>query len=153
MSLLSIGQLLEYAVQVEERGELFFREWAKKAASEDLKKMFELLAEEESIHKKTFADLKDKVGDGSEGGTVTGDYDDYLRLFTEDVLFQDKEAEAAANLHDAIELAKKQELDSILFYSEMRAFLPKGHDGTLKKIIDEERNHYVKLSSLEKKLI
>lgn len=153
MSLLGIGQLLEYAVQVEEKGELFFREWAGKAASDDLKKIFELLAEEESIHKKTFENLKDGIGDDSADGVVPGEYDDYLRLFTEEILFAHEEAKAAAGLHDAVELAKKQELNSILFYSEMRTYLPKGHDGVIKKIIDEERKHYVKLSSLEKKLI
>ena len=153
MSLLGIGQLLEYAVQVEEKGELFFREWAEKTASDDLKKMFELLAEEESIHKKTFEDLKDKIGDDSVNAGIPGDYDDYLRLFTGEILFRDEEAKAVTGLHEAIEFAKKQELDSILFYSDMRAFLPVGHEGVIKKIIDEERKHYVKLSLLGKKLI
>ena len=153
MSLLSIGQLLEYAVQVEERGELFFREWAKKAASDELKKIFEVLAEEESSHKKTFTDLKDDIGDNPADVAVPGAYDEYLRMFTEEILFPDEEAIAAESLHDAVELAKKQELNSILFYSEMRMYLPGGHDGVIKKIIDEERKHYVKLTVLEKKLI
>ena len=153
MSLLSIGQLLEYAVQVEERGELFFREWAKKAASNELKKIFELLAEEESIHKKTFEDLKDKIGDDSVSGDIPEAHSEYLRLFTGEILFRDEEAKAVSNLHDAVELGKKQELDSILFYSDMQTFLPKGYEKVIKKIIDEERKHYVKLSDLEKKLI
>ena len=57
------------------------------------------------------------------------------------------------DLASAIELAKKQEVDAQLFFSDLIKYLSKENVDTVKRIIIEERNHFDKLSALEKKLI
>lgn len=56
-------------------------------------------------------------------------------------------------LAEAIELAKKQEVDAQLFFSDLIKYLPGEYVDTVKQIIVEERNHFTRLSTLEEKLI
>lgn len=153
MSLLSVEQLLEQAVLLETRGEEFFREWIGKTNSGDLDKFFTFLADEEALHKETFETLKQKIEGDSPAGEIPAEHADYFRTLADEILFNTEEAKAVDSLQGAIELAKKQELDSILFYTDIQTYLPEGHEEVLTTIINEERKHYVKLAELEKKLI
>ena len=153
MSLLSIEQLLEQAVILETRGEEFFRNWVGKTNSDDLDKFFAFLADEESQHKENFETLKKKIIGNSPMKEIPAEHVDYFRTLADDILFNNEEVKTIDNLLSAIELAKKQELDSILFYTDIQTYLPEGHEEIFNNIINEERNHYVKLAELEKKLV
>ena len=51
----------------------------------------------------------------------------------------------------AIDFALQRELDSILYYQEMRAFVPERHFPTIDAIIAEERKHFAILSEARKR--
>jgi rubrerythrin len=153
VSLLSVEQLLDQAVMLETRGEEFFRGWIGKTNSGDLDKFFALLSDEEALHKKRFEALKKTIQDDSFAGEIPAEHADYFKTLADDILFNTEETKAVDSLQSALELAKKQELDSILFYTDIQTYLPEGHEEVFKEIINEERKHYVKLTELEKKLI
>ncbi|MDI6726248.1 MAG: hypothetical protein QMD32_04735, partial [Smithellaceae bacterium] len=50
----------------------------------------------------------------------------------------------------AVDFAIRRELDSILYYHEIRKFLPLSEYDQIEKIIEEERRHFHKLSELKK---
>lgn len=152
-SLLKINKLLDFAIQLEDMGELFFTLWAQKSDSHELKKFFQFLAEEESGHKKTFLELKQKVAAGEVDLPETPeDFDDHFKEFADTILYNDKEMKDIKNLAEAIELAKKQELDAQLFFSDLIQYIPEEYVAAVKQIIIEESDHFKKLQKLQKKL-
>lgn len=160
MSLLSADKLLETAIMLEDKGEKFYRRWAEKMEAEDRKKFFLLLADEEIEHKKLFEEMRRKIENAGPGADaemdVSKEYDDYIKTFTEEVLFNEEELEDAmaetTGLRIAIEYAIKQELDSLLFYTELMVFVAKEHTPLVRRIREEEQQHFVKLTQLRKKL-
>lgn len=157
MSLLGAGELLKFAVMIEENGEKFYRAWAEKAESEEQKKFFNHLADEEIKHKKLFEELKAKVGEYKvDEVDIQGQYDAYLRTFTEEVLFNGKSQEAemakVSDMKAAVDFAMKQELDSLLFYTDLKNFVPKEHEDAVERIKQEERKHFTDLAVFKKKI-
>lgn len=157
MSLLSAGELLKFAVMIEENGEKFYRNWAAKAQNDEQKSFFTRLADEEIKHKHMFAELKSIVGDQPADDIENqGLYDAYLRTFSEEVLFNEKskEAEKAAvtDMKSAVEFAMKQELDSLLFYTDLKNYVPKKHEDAVEKIKQEERRHFTDLAVFKRDL-
>ena len=152
MPLLDIDKLLEFAVRLEDKGQKFYLEWAGQVDAESVRTFFKMIAEEENLHKNTFEELRAEVQAGPSGDEPQEEYEDYFRTFADYIVFSDTEMKTIKDLGMAIELAKKQELDAILFYTDLRKFLAEEHQDILKRIVDEERKHFVKLSDLQKKL-
>jgi len=152
-TLLSIEKLLDFAIRLEEIGEKFFMKWAEKAESDDVRKFFRFLAEEESEHKKTFENLREKTGViKNKDIKIQEEHDDFFDTFANTILFNEKEMNSVKDLAEAIELAKKQEVDAQLFFSDLIKYLSKENVDTVKQIIEEERNHFDKLAKLENRL-
>jgi len=152
-TLLNLDKLIDFAIRLEDLGEKFFLEWAEKTESPDLKKFFKFLAEEESVHKKTFEDLKKNMGlIQNKEVEIQDEYEDYFNTFATTILYNEKEMKSVKDLHGAIELAKKQEVDAQLFFSDLIKYLSSQHVNIVKQIIEEERNHFDSLSALEKKI-
>ena len=70
--------------------------------------------------------------------------------FTNEVL--DKEISEIKDTLLAINFGIQRELDSILYYHEIKEFVPKNQHSLIDKVIDEERKHFSKLSELRKKI-
>jgi rubrerythrin len=153
MQLLDINELLEFAVQLEEKGETFYLEWAEKSKDEGIKKLFKFLAEEESIHIETFKTLQETIGQSPAKVKPSGDYEEFFKTFVGDIVFNAAEVKQIKDLSTALEFAKKQELDSLLFYTELRNFVSVEHEEAIINIIEEERRHFVSLSNLKDKLL
>ncbi len=160
MTLLSADKLLEIAIMLEDNGEKFYRHWAEKVEDEDRKKLFLFLADEEIQHKKCFEEIRQNIENRGTGAAaemnVSREYYDYIKTFSEEVLFNENELEDAladtTGLRIAIEYAIKQELDSLLFYTELMIFVAKEHTPLVRRIREEEQQHFVRLSELKKKL-
>ena len=58
----------------------------------------------------------------------------------------------AATRFRADDFAIRRELDSILYYHEIKKLVPAAQHGTIEQIIDEERKHYSILSAMKKKI-
>ena len=152
MNLLNINRLLQFAVQLEERGEKFYEEWAKKAETDELKMLFLLIAEEEKHHKELFSKIAINHKDPDKGFEISHEYSEYLNEFANEILFNEKEINMINSLKDAIEVAKKQELDAMLFYTDIKNHVSAEYTDAVEQIIIEEREHFTKLGNLQKKL-
>ena len=152
-TLLDIEKLLDFAIRLEELGEEFFTRWAKQAKTDGVEKFFKFLAEEESEHKKTFEILKKKTGlISNKDVQLQKDYREYFESFASTILYNEKEMEAVEDLPMAIKLAKKQETDAQLFFTDLIKYVSPEHNNIIKQIIDEEVKHFDKLVTLENKL-
>ena len=52
----------------------------------------------------------------------------------------------------AIDFAIRRELDSLLYYREIRELLPADRKEAIERIILEEKKHFMKLSEMKKRL-
>ena len=50
----------------------------------------------------------------------------------------------------ALEFGIRRETDSILYYHEVKKFVPEARQGAIDGIIEEERRHFVRLHEMKK---
>jgi len=148
--------VLNIAVKIEENGERFYREAAKRSKSEEVKRLFEFLANDEVKHKETFSKMvRDfKVNDSE----MTEEYQNYLKAYSDRLVFDDSGNEAVNEMKEldqvwAINFAIQRELDSVLYYYELKNIVAKSEHPLIDRIIDEERSHFTKLSKIKSILI
>lgn len=147
-------EIIELAVKTEETGYEFYRMAQKKAGSDELKKLFEYLAEEELNHKELYLGLKGAIGEPAQG--VPADWEDvgkYIRAMTESSLFlgADKNiqlASKAATDKDAVDFAIEFEKDTLLFFHHIKDLVKKVNQPVVEKIIEEEKEHIRRLSEV-----
>ena len=155
MSILNAYDVVRFAIRIEEDGKEFYREAARMAANEDAKALFLRLADEEVGHKKIFDEMAQGLGDYAPAETYPGEYVAYLRDYIDGKVIFRKDMGNAVSLMAtvllAIDFALQRELDSILYYQEMRAFVPERHFPTIDAIIAEERKHFAILSEARKR--
>jgi len=152
MAKLSIQEVLKFAVQLERRGLVFFREWAEKADLDEVKMFFSMLGDEEEEHVEVFLKLSEQVKDGSPQYKGNERFHEFFESFSRDVMYNNKVFNKAKTLNQAFELAKKQERDVQLFYSELKKFVDKSYHNVIDRIVSEEQDHYRKIDDLQKKL-
>lgn len=151
MSIFKPSEIFQFAIRIEENGEKFYREMAQKLNDAAVKELFSALADEEIKHRKTYEGLVSKIEKYEPFESFPGEYFEYLRayadnhIFTPDIL--QKEMDKITDATAALQFAIQRELDSILYYQEVKKLVPENQRGTIDKIIDEERRHYMKLSS------
>ena len=151
MSIFEPNEIFQFAIRIEENGEKFYREMAHKLNDAAVQELFSALADEEVKHKKTYEKLVSKIEKYEPFESFPGEYFEYLRayadnhIFTPDIL--QKEMVKITDASAALQFAIQRELDSILYYEEVKKLVPKNQRETIDKIIDEERRHYMKLSS------
>ncbi|MCK9229594.1 MAG: ferritin family protein [Syntrophales bacterium] len=150
------GDIFEIAMRIEENGSNFYRFAVQIAATEDAKQLFRCLAEEEDKHKEIFRTMLAGIERQEPREGYPGEYGAYLRsyvdnniIFTKEVM--DRELEGVQDTPSALNFAIKRELDSILYYHEIKNFVPPKHHQAIDDIIDEERRHFEVLSELKKK--
>lgn len=150
------NEILQFAVRIEENGEKFYRYAARITKDDDTKKIFEYLADEENTHKKKFEDLLLKIEEFQPLESYPGEYLAYLRAYVDNIIFTnevlDKEISEVKDALVAINFGIQRELDSILYYHEIKKFVPKSQHTLIDKVIDEERKHFSKLSEIRKKM-
>jgi len=154
MGIFKASELYQLAIRIEENGEKFYRKMAEKLENANMKKVFTYLADEEVKHKKTFEDMVSKVEKYEPPESYPGEYFAYLRAYADNIIFsQEKLEEEMSKIKgaiSAIDFAIQRELDSILYYLEMKNLVPESERNLIDGIIEEERRHFVKLSGLKK---
>lgn len=149
------SELLEFAIQIEKNGEIFYRAAAKKSGSDKVRNMFLYLAEEEVKHRNTYKALLKSTEDYQPPEIYPGEYFRYLQAYADQHIFVNKEviekkAEMTKSDIEAIDLAMGFEKDSILYYLEMIDHVPENEKNIIDRIVKEEHSHYLKLTELEK---
>jgi rubrerythrin len=154
MGIFNIHDIIEFAIRIEEDGEAFYRDAAERAGYESARQLFLGLADAEIGHKKTFQSIRDGLGDYQPAETYDGEYGAYLRNYIDGkvVFGRDKGSRSGLDLAGAIDFAIGRELDSILYYQEVKRFVPEHEHAMVDKIIEEERRHFLRLSEMKESL-
>ncbi len=150
MSTFEPSEIFEFAIRIEENGEKFYRDMARKLKEREVKELFSALADEEVKHKKAYEGMLSKIEKYEPFENYPGEYFAYLRAYADTHIFTPSAlAEEMKNVNDAasaLKFAIQRELDSILYYEEIKKFVPEAQRGTIDAIITEERRHFVRLS-------
>ena len=139
--------ILLAAQEVETRGEVFYNRLVETATDEKLKETFRFLAGEEGKHREIFRKLYERLGQVELPAWAEEDeYVSYLTfLIDSHTLFRLGDVDTirafAGNRGEAIQTAMGFEKDTILFFTEMRDFVPEGEKRYIQDCIDEERAH------------
>jgi len=151
----TINDAFQFAFKIEEDGEKFYHRAAEIAEDEEVKKIFENLAEEENEHNKTFENMFSRIDKQERPKEKLEEYLDYLNTLIDEAIFTDEALEKnlseIKDTSSAIKFAVQRELDTILFFHELKNLVPGKQHDFIDEIIDEEREHYIKLIELNKK--
>lgn len=147
------GDILEIAMRIEENGSNFYRYAVQLAHEEDTKKLFEHLAKEEENHKAVFKGMLSTLEVHDLPESYPGEYASYLHNYADNNLIftketMDRELAGITDTLSAIDFAIRRELDSILYYHEIKGFVSKDQHSAIDEIINEERKHFNLLSKL-----
>lgn len=154
MNIFSGGDVLQFAIRLEENGEAFYRRAAATADDRGVAELFSHLAEEEIKHKKIFQDLFSRVQWVEPAQTYEGEYLAYLKNYMDGkIVFSADSKDELPEINGtgaALDFAIQRELDSILYYQELKAFVAQKDFGSVDAIIAEERKHFALLSQAKK---
>lgn len=150
MKVFNAHDVLQFAVRIEENGEVFYRETASIVVDDDVKGLFTRLADDEMSHKKTFERMLSELVDYEPAETYDGEYLSYLKNYIDGkAIFKDHpKIPELAKVRDrdaALDYAIQKEADSIMYYEEGKRFAGRKHEAVIDQIIAEERKHFVAL--------
>ena len=154
MDIFKASEVFEVAAQIEQNGEKLYRHAVTVTDDAKMKDVFTYLAEEEVKHRKLFERLAEKVEHYQAPETYAGEYCAYVRAYAEGIVFSpEKMEQELANIKsadDAVEMGIQREIESILYYLEIKSFVPKDQWEDVDRIIEEERKHYLRLVDLRR---
>ena len=152
MTIFSVREVIEQAIQTEKTGNEFYTAMAKKFhENNELKKLFETLAAQEIKHEQVFTALKNKIKDEAPEG-----WDEvalYLKAIVDSEFFlgKDKSLSAVRNVNssaEAIKFALGFERETLLYYYGLRDMIQEKK--VIDEVIKEEKSHIVWLGDLRK---
>lgn len=147
-------ELLQIALKIELNGELFYKKAAKAVNNDEVKKLFEHLASEETRHAAYFKKLRQQLEskqvifyDTIETDMLVSDLAN-SHVFKKDNTIGSYENKLS-DANEAIKLALQFENDTIAFFNEMGKNLSGEAQETVHKIIEEEKLHIRKLKKMQ----
>ena len=157
MSVFQASDIVEFAIRIEENGENFYRFAVQLTKDEDSKKLFGQLANAEVAHKKTFEKIFAAMDKTAPPEKYDGEYAAYLHNYVDNAIIFKKEAldQELAKVKDtksALDFALQREMDSILYYHEIKGLVPANEHATVDRIIQEERRHVDMIAAMKRKL-
>ncbi len=162
MTLFDANEIMRFAVRVEENGERFYRYAAMISDDEESRYLFNYLADEEIKHRVYFEGLLVKMEIPGRFAfrepqeSYQGEYIDYMKNYLDRrVIFNQKSDVEFKGIRDTLSVlnfALDREVDSILYYTEIKVLVPKAQHQRVDQIIEEERKHFFKLSEVRKEI-
>jgi rubrerythrin len=157
MGVFAASDIVEVAIRIEENGSDFYKYAERISRKKEAKKLFAQLAQAEVAHKKIFEKIFAKMEKNSPFENYEGEYSAYLRSYVDNnIVFtkeaMDKEFAKVKNTIAALDFAIQRELDSILYYHEIKKLVPATQHKTLEQIIEEERKHFLSLTEMKKSM-
>ena len=156
MQVFAASDIVEVAIRIEENGINFYKFAEQIARQEDAKKLFSQLAQAEAAHKRTFEKFFADMEKYNPPEQYAGEYSAYLRnyvdnnlIFTKEIM--DRQLSKVTDTVGAFEFAMQRELDSVLYYHEIKNMVPAAQHEAIDKIIEEERRHYTMLCDMKKR--
>jgi rubrerythrin len=153
-NIFSPQEILRIAIKVEENGKKLYDSLENKAKDKKIKELWKFLSGQEELHRKVFQDILDKVGDYIVDEFNPGEYANYIRAIASEYIFTpqiiaDKTKEGFKSDIEAINFGIQIEKESIITYSALRGYILTEKQPILDKVIEEEKNHLVKLTLLK----
>ena len=150
------GDIVQIAMRIEENGGNFYRFAVQIAKDEEAKNLFSRLAEEEDKHREIFKKMLSKISTVAPPEYYPGEYAAYLHHYADNNLIfkkevMDRELSGIRDTASAIDFAIRRELDSILYYHEVKGLVSSTEHKAIDDIINEERKHFNVLSAVRKK--
>ena len=154
-------EAIKFAIAIEERGERFYRQSARKVNDGAAKSLLERLAEDEKEHKAVFEGLyreflknKDSFDDQY---LYDQDVTAYFNAIAHSLVFPDEEEQAGIvdnlrSIDDVIKFGVQIEKDSILLYTQMiiSSKLTEAKDA-FRRLLKEEKKHLIDLQAYLKR--
>jgi len=154
MAIFRATDVIELALELEKNGEAYYRAVAAKVESQEVRVLFEELAQQEVYHYQTFQQLAQTAWDKPlMAPDQWQDYLGYLQATVQSAFFegQDKSlalAEKVESEEEAIRMAMDFEKETLLFFHDLRDLVPAGEKKTIGRIIDEEKAHLRRLADM-----
>ncbi len=154
-------EAIKFAIAIEERGERFYRQSARKVNDGAAKSLLERLAEDEKEHKAVFEGLyreflknKDSFDDQY---LYDQDVTAYFNAIAHSLVFPDEEEQDGIvdnlrSIDDVIKFGVQIEKDSILLYTQMiiSSKLTEAKDA-FRRLLKEEKKHLIDLQAYLKR--
>ncbi|MBN1639689.1 MAG: ferritin family protein [Anaerolineae bacterium] len=154
MAFMKAADIAELAMELEKNGEAFYRAVASKAGMENLRALFEDLADQEVQHYKVFQKLSQSIKAQPLMTDQEWDmYQDYLSATIQSAFFEGTDkalaaAEMARTEQDALRMAIGFEKETVFFFLELLDVVPESAKETIDKVIAEEQRHVRRLARL-----
>jgi rubrerythrin len=147
--------VIDFAMQAEKEGVGFYTKAANMFKDNNLRALFMKLAKEEAKHLEEFINLKEKaLKKGIEECFKSVEVGEYLEAVAREGIFPKgegmiKKLEAVKTVEEACKIALQAERNSILLYTELvRLSKDKAQRKILERLLDEEKSHLVRITSL-----
>lgn len=137
--------VFDYAIKIEQEGEQFYRDLAKRTNHIGLKAILTILADEEILHDKMFANMRDNLSYDVHSSTILTEYDSMITsMKTNKEKFDVGKDEVGM-----FEKALKFEKDSVEYYTQKakESTIP-NEKLALLKIAAEEQKHVIMIENL-----
>ncbi len=154
MAIFRATDVIELALELEKNGEAYYKAVAAKVESQEVKVLFEELAQQEVYHYQTFQQLAKTAWDKPlMAPDQWQDYLGYLQATVQSAFFEGKDkslalAEKVESEEEAIRMAMGFEKETLLFFHDLRDLVPAGEKKTIGRIIDEEKAHLRRLADM-----
>ncbi len=155
--LFKAAEIVEMAIQEERNGVAYYQAFAEKTADPATREFAKRMADEERRHQQEFTQLRDQLGAYVAPETYAGEYTAYVQALVTNRILPDEQAaldsvNQAASDREVVSTALRFEKETLLFFSEMKKFVPARHGEVIDTLIDEERKHIADLSALLQKM-
>lgn len=150
-------ELVHFGMQIEERGFKFFQGMAARAADPEVKKVFEILSDEEEKHYNALEKIVEEIKTYGPPEYYMDEYEAYVWSLAKNHVLTGKAdpgeyLEKVKTPVDAVELALTIEKDTIIFFVALKKVVPREGEKTLDLLIEQENLHIKSLTELKKKL-
>jgi len=151
----SAAEMVGIAIQLEQNGEVFYQEAAKRAQDPDAQRLMEFLAQEEQRHEAAFRQMMPPEPERRPLEEYPGQKSEYVQALLEERLLPSQDVvETTLSLAsdvDLLDFALGFEKDTILFYFEMRHLLGQAQKPIMDDILQQEKSHVERLLRLCKR--
>jgi len=157
----TLHEAVARALAMEEEGVRFYTFAIEKAANPEVQIMSRFLREVEYEHIESLRDLITSMASHAVEGTgpLDPETESYLKYSAEAAVFPatgaaDRALDEIKDVCDMLRLGIRAEKDSILYYQDLSDQMPfPDAVTTIRKIISEEKQHFLMLSGLLKRLV
>ncbi len=160
MAVYSVNEIIEMAVQIERSGYAFYHEATKRKDLDDKsREILTYLRDEELNHEKTFLQLRDEMD--MVNLELSQDWEmvaAYLKTIVDGRIFNDEnmaihKATQAKDIHALLDHAISFEKDTLLYFHAIKDNISNEKAlQALRRIINEEVSHVLKLNDYKKSL-